>query len=72
MSIGYNKGKGSAKKYGKPLNENTNSVFDTLIKKSRAKAQYKSMLESEFIEEQNKLQLKKVEFPSNENSKTGN
>jgi hypothetical protein len=68
--IGYNRGKGSAKKYGKPLNEDTNSVFDPLLKKSRNKGQYKSMLESELIEEQKDIQLKKVEFPSNENLKT--
>jgi hypothetical protein len=68
--VGYNSGKGAAKKYGKPLNEDTNEVFDPLIKKSHDKGQYKSMLESELIEEQKDIQLKKVEFPSNENLKS--
>jgi hypothetical protein len=68
--IGYSSGKGSAKKYGKPLTEETNAIFDPLFKKSRDKGQYRSMLESELIEEQKDIQLKKVEFPSNENLKT--
>jgi len=67
--IGYSSGKGAAKKFGKPINEDTNDVFDPLLKKSRDKGQYKSMLESELIEEQKDIQLKKVEFPSNENLK---
>jgi hypothetical protein len=68
--IGYNSGKGDAKKYGKPLNEDTNEIFDSLVKKNRDKDQYGSMLESELIEEQKETQLKKVEFPANENLKT--
>jgi hypothetical protein len=68
--IGYSSGKGAAKKHGKPINEDTNEVFDSLIKKSRDRGQYKSMLESELIEEKKDIQLKKVEFPTNDNLKS--
>ncbi len=68
--VGYNRGKDSAKKYGKPLIESTNDVFDFFIKKNRSKEQYRSMLETELIEEKREMQLKKVEFPANEMIKT--
>jgi hypothetical protein len=64
--IGYNRGKGSAKKYGKPLTESTNEIFEGMINKGRSKERYRSMLESELIEEKKELQLKKVDFPANE------
>jgi hypothetical protein len=64
--IGYNSGKGSAKNYGKPLIESTNEIFEGMLNKGRAKERYKSMLETELIEEKRDMQLKKVEFPANE------
>ncbi|MBN2403635.1 MAG: hypothetical protein JXN64_14755 [Spirochaetes bacterium] len=67
--IGYNSGKSAAKQYGKPITENTNELFDPLIKKSRD-IQYGSMLESELIKEQKDIRFNKVEFPANENLKT--
>ncbi|MFH0974286.1 MAG: hypothetical protein V1874_00715 [Spirochaetota bacterium] len=68
--IGYNMGKGSARKFGKPLTEDTNTLFDFSFKKSRERSRFKSLLESELIEEKADKQLKKTEFPANETIKT--
>lgn len=68
--IGYNKGKGSAKKYGKSLTESTNEIFTTTFNSRRSKGQYRSMLETELIEERKNIQLNKVPFPARETVKT--
>ncbi len=66
ITIGYNSGKGSAKKYGKPIAETTDSVFDILIKKERKDVRFDAILEGESIKEMKNRKIKKVEFPSNE------
>lgn len=68
--IGYNKGKGSAKKFGKSLTESTNDVFTTTFNSRRSKGQFRSMLETELIEERKNIQLSKVPFPARETIKT--
>ncbi|MBN2040243.1 MAG: hypothetical protein JW864_09395 [Spirochaetes bacterium] len=64
--IGYNHGKQSAKMYGKPLNETTNSIFDVKIKRNSGTGRFRSMLDSELSEEKKELHLKKIELPANE------
>ena len=64
--IGYNSGKGSAKKYGKPIADSTDSVFDILIKRERKDVRFDSIMEEETIKELKNKKIKKIEFPSSE------
>ncbi len=64
--IGYNSGKNSAKRAGKPLTDYTNNVFGNSINKERGSSNLKSMLESELLEEGKKSGTEKLEFPANE------
>jgi len=64
--IGYNNGKRAAKMYGKPLNESTNSIFDVKIKAESGTGRFQSMLDTELMEEQKEMQLRKNELPANE------
>ena len=64
--IGFNHGKSAAKKFGAPIAEYTDKVFDTMIKTERENVNFSSMIEGKSIREKEESALKKQAFPSNE------
>lgn len=66
IMIGYFNGKGAAKRTGESIAPTTDSVFDFTRGRERDTAQFRSMLETELINELKEANLTKNQFPSNE------
>lgn len=64
--LGYTWGKGSARKMGVPLAEYTDQVFTTDIKREHQEGRFRSMLDSELMEEAKEIGFTKHKFPANE------
>ncbi|MCU0822828.1 MAG: hypothetical protein MUC95_10235, partial [Spirochaetes bacterium] len=64
--IGYDCGKESAKTFGAPIAENTDDVFNDIVKTEREDVNFGSLIEGKSIREKEESILKKQAFPSNE------
>jgi hypothetical protein len=64
--LGYRMGSGSAKRFGIPLADTTNQVFEIDIKRLKERPQFNSLLENESIREGEKIDTAKLKFPSRE------
>lgn len=56
---GYNMGKSAAKKYGTPLAEHTDDIFNIVVKKERDNVHFGKMVEEKAIMEKEEERLKK-------------
>jgi hypothetical protein len=64
--LGYGLGRKSAKRSGAQIAEYTNDVFAVDIKRERPDGDFRSMLESDLLQEMEKSRIGKIQFPVNE------